>query len=103
MINNYNNKVNEHKPPNMAKAATTKKTKAAASALKKAGTKTAGEDVININTPPRRKQRAANQATAYFLTRPSRGIQSTITPRGVKTASTWFSAKVMFHLRGPSR
>jgi hypothetical protein len=53
----------------MAKTAATKKTKASASAPKKASAKTTGEDVIDINTPPRKKQHAANRAAAYFSTK----------------------------------
>jgi hypothetical protein len=32
-----------------------------------------GEELININTPPKKKQRATNRATAYFLTKTLRG------------------------------
>jgi hypothetical protein len=80
-----NNKVNKNMPPNMAKTAATKNTKAAASAPKKAGSKITGEEVIDIDTPPKKKQHAANWAAAS-QPRPSRGTRSTITPRGVKIA-----------------
>jgi hypothetical protein len=71
-IDEDNHKVNKNEEPNMATAAT-KKNKAATIAPKKAGTKTAREDVININTPPRKKQCAANRAAAYFLTKTLKG------------------------------
>jgi hypothetical protein len=57
----------------MAKTASTKKTKAAASALKKAGAKTTGEEEINIDTPLKKKQHAANRAAAYFSTTTLKG------------------------------
>jgi hypothetical protein len=64
---------NEKVTPNMVKTAATKKAKAAAPAPKKAGAKTMGEEVIDIDTPPKKKQHAANQATAYFLTKTLKG------------------------------
>jgi hypothetical protein len=57
----------------MVKTAATKKTKAAASAPKKAGAKTMGEDIIDIDTPPRKKQCAANRAAAYFSIKTLKG------------------------------
>jgi hypothetical protein len=57
----------------MAKTAATKKTKAAASASKKAGAKTTGEEVINIATLLRKTQCAANRTAAYFLTKTLKG------------------------------
>jgi hypothetical protein len=92
---NDNDEVNENVPPNMAKTAPTKKTKAAASARKKAGTKTTREDVIDIDTPPRKKQRAANQAAAYFLTKILKGYTVNHYSTGSKNC-----IKVVFHEGG---
>jgi hypothetical protein len=98
-INNNDNKVDKNKPPNMAKTAATKKTKAAASAPKKAGAKTMGEDVININTPPRKKQCAANRAAAYFLTKTLKGYMVNHYSKGSKNCIA-----VVFHKGGvPSK
>jgi hypothetical protein len=72
-INDDYNEGNKNKPPNKAKTAIAKKSKAIATAPKKAGTNMTGEDVINIDTPPRKKQRAANRTAAYFLTKTLKG------------------------------
>ncbi len=71
--NNDDDKVDENKPPNMAKSAAAKKNKSIATAPKKASAKTTGEDVTNIDNPPRKKQRAADQAGAYSSTKTLKG------------------------------
>ncbi len=81
--------------PNMAKTAATKKTKAAASALKKAGAKTTGEEVINIDTPPKKKQHAANQAAAYFSTTTLKGYTVNPYSKGSKNM-----INIVFHKGG---
>ncbi len=74
--NNNGYKVDENEePPNMAKTATAKKNKAAATALLKASAKTIGEDIISINIPLRKNQHAANWAAAYFLTTTLKGYR----------------------------
>jgi hypothetical protein len=98
-IDNNDNKVDKKKPPNMAKTATAKKNKAAATAPKKAGTKMTGEDVININTSPRKKQCAANRAAAYFLTKTLKGYTVNQYSNGSKN-----HIDVVFHKGGmPSK
>ncbi len=79
----------------MAKTAATMKTKAAASALKMAETKTTGEEVININTPPKKKQHAANRAAAYFSTMTLKGYTVNPYSKGSK-----IMIDVMFHKGG---
>jgi hypothetical protein len=68
-IDNDEHKVNKNKEPNMAKTASAKKNKAAATVPTKASAKTRGEDIIGIDTPPRKKQRTVDQAVVYFLTK----------------------------------
>ncbi len=83
----------------MAKTATTKKTKATASAPKKAGIKTTGEEVINIGTPPKKKQHAADRAAAYFLTKTLKGYMVNHYSKGSKNC-----IDVVFHEGGiPSK
>ncbi len=79
----------------MAKTATTKKTKAAASAPKKAGAKMTGKEKINIDTPPKKKQRAAHQAAAYFLTTTLKGYMVNPYSKGSKNM-----INVVFHKGG---
>jgi hypothetical protein len=79
----------------MAKTAATKKTKAAPSALKKAGAKTTGEEVINIDTPTKKKQHAADQAAAYFSTMTLKGYTVNPSSKGPKNM-----INVMFHKGG---
>jgi hypothetical protein len=69
----------------MAKTATATK-KAPATAIKKARAKKMGEDIIDINSPPRKKQHAANQVKSYFSTTTLKGYTRSIPiPRGPRT------------------
>jgi hypothetical protein len=90
-----NNKENKNVPPNMVKTATTMKTKAAASTPKKAHAKTTGEEVIDIDTPPKKKQCAANQAAAYFSTKTLKGYTVNYYSKGSKNC-----IGVVFHEAG---
>ncbi len=67
------------------------KTKATASAPKKAGTKMTGEDV-----------RVTNRAAAYFLTKTLKGYLINHYSKGSKNYIDVVSTKVAFHPRGPS-
>jgi hypothetical protein len=78
----------------MAKTAAVTK-KAPAAATKKAGSKKTGEDVININSPLRKKQRAANRTVSYFLTMTLEGYTVNPFSKGSKNM-----IKVMFQEGG---
>jgi hypothetical protein len=83
----------------MVKTAAAKKNKAVATAPKKVGTKMTGEDIISIDTPPRKKQRATNWAAAYFSTKPLKGCMVNHYSKGSKNC-----INVVFHEGGvPSK
>ena len=80
------NKGNKNEPPStMAKA---KKSKASATAAskKKAGTKTTGEDIINLESPPPKKKKkgAAKKVAEYFSTTTLKGFMVNSYCRGSK-------------------
>jgi hypothetical protein len=78
----------------MAMTATTTKT-APAAATKKAEAKTMGEDIINIDSPPRKKQHAANRAASYFSTMILKGYMVNPYSKGSKNM-----INVVFHKGG---
>ncbi len=78
----------------MAKTAAATK-KAPAAATKEAGAKKTGEDIINIDSPPRKKQRAANQAASYFSTMTLKGYM--VNPYSMRSKNM---IDVVFHKGG---
>ncbi len=80
-----NGKDNKQENQTMAKMAAATK-KAPAAATKKAGAKTAGEDAIDINSPPqkKKKQSAADRAASYFLTTTIKGYMVNPYSKGSK-------------------
>jgi hypothetical protein len=94
-----NDEENKNVPCNMAKIAAIKKTKAAASASKKAGAKTLGEEVININTHPEEEAACHQPGRTYFSTKTLKGYRDNHYSKGSKNC-----INVVFHKGGiPSK
>jgi hypothetical protein len=81
--NATDDKVDENKPPTMAKG---KKNKAAATVTKKTGAKMTGDNVIEVDTPPSKKAKecSTTRAATYFSTTALKGYTVNPYSRGSK-------------------